>query len=168
MAIHEILICPDPRLRKIAQPVANINAEILQHVADMYETMEASQGAGLAATQINVQHRIVVIDDTHVRAGRFCMINPEILEKRGEQVAEEGCLSVPGHYDQVSRAAWVKVRFLDEQGQEHIVETENERAASVFQHEIDHLDGKLYIDYLSRLKQVRVLKKLEKYKRLNM
>ena len=168
MAIHEILVFPDARLRKVAQAVGTIDDSIRQLVADMFETMEANHGAGLAANQINVQQRVVVIHDEHVQPEAFCLINPEILERRGKQPSEEGCLSVPGFYEEVERAAWVKVRYLDLDGKEHIVESKDERAASVFQHEFDHLDGKLYVDYLSRLKQQRIRKKLEKFLRNNM
>ncbi len=168
MAIHEVLIVPDPRLRKIAKSVPALDDQVRQIITDMFETMEASHGAGLAATQINIQLRIVVIDDAHVRPEPFCLINPEILERGGEQLAQEGCLSVPGHYDEVKRAAWVKVRYFDQDFKEQFIETDDLRAASVFQHEIDHLDGKLYIDYLSRLKQQRILKKVEKFRKANM
>jgi len=168
MAIHEVLIFPDPRLRKIAKKVDVIDDSVQKMLDDMLETMAAQHGAGLAATQINCQKRLLVIHDDAVFPDAFCLINPEILERSGEQISEEGCLSVPGFYEKVPRASWVKVRYLDREGQERIVESGNDRAASVYQHEIDHLDGKLYIDYLSRLKREYIRKKLEKFLRTKM
>jgi len=168
MAIHEVLVFPDPRLREVGKPVDDIqDPKIQELIDDMYETMYAYHGAGLAATQINVQYRIIVIDDSPDKSEPRELINPEIIERSGEQMAPEGCLSVPGFYEDVSRANWVKVKYFDRKGNEHTAEGED-RMASVYQHEIDHLDGKLYVDYLSRLKQQRIRRKLEKFRRLNM
>jgi len=164
MAIRTILHFPDPRLRTVAKPVAEVDGTIKTLVEDMAETMYDAPGIGLAATQINVHQRVLIIDISPEKNDLHVFINPEILEKRGEEEMEEGCLSVPGIYETVRRADWVRVRALDETGQEFELEIDGLLAVCI-QHEIDHLDGKVFVDYLSRLKQQRIQKKLEKQSR---
>jgi peptide deformylase len=164
MALLEILHFPDPRLRNLARPVAEVDDALRQLVDDMFETMYAAPGIGLAATQVNVAKRIVVIDISEDKTQPLCLINPEIIEKHGVEEMEEGCLSVPGVYDVVQRAERIRVRALDREGQ--VFETETDGLLAVcIQHEIDHLDGKLFVDYLSQLKRTRIRKKLEKEQR---
>jgi peptide deformylase len=165
MALLPILRYPDPRLHTIAQPVESVDDEIRRLVADMAETMYEAPGIGLAATQVNVHRRVVVIDVSEDRTGLIALINPEILERSGEQVCEEGCLSVPGIYEKVTRAERVKVRALDEKGQLREIEAE-ELLAVCIQHEIDHLDGKVFVEYLSPLKLSRIKSKLAKKARI--
>jgi len=167
MALRSILHYPDPRLRQVAKPVAAVDDGVRQLVEDMAETMYAAPGIGLAAIQINVPERVVVIDVSETRDQLLVFINPMILERDGTQVYEEGCLSVPGIYDEVERARKVRVRALDRNGQPFEIEAEG-LLATCIQHEIDHLDGKVFVDYLSRLKQTRIRKKLEKQERLAM
>ncbi len=167
MALRNILHYPDPRLRRRADRVAAVTDEIRQLIDDMAETMYDAPGIGLAAVQIDVSLRVVVIDLSETRDQLMAFINPEILEKDGEQVFEEGCLSVPGVYDSVTRAEHVKVRALDRDGKAFEMEARG-LLATCIQHEIDHLDGKVFVDYLSRLKQTRIRKKLEKQQRLAM
>jgi peptide deformylase len=167
MAIRTILHYPDPRLRRKAEPVAAVDAEIQRLVDDMAETMYAAPGIGLAAVQIDVPKRVVVIDVSETRDRLQVFINPEILEKAGEQTFEEGCLSVPGIFDEVTRAARIRVRALDREGRPFELQAEG-LLATCIQHEIDHLDGKVFVDYLSKLKQSRIRKKLEKQQRLAM
>jgi len=167
MALRNILHYPDPRLRRRADRVATVTDEIRQLIDDMAETMYDAPGIGLAAVQIDVSLRVVVIDLSETRDQLMAFINPEILEKDGEQVFEEGCLSVPGVYDSVTRAEHVKVRALDRDGKAFEMEARG-LLATCIQHEIDHLDGKVFVDYLSRLKQTRIRKKLEKQQRLAM
>ncbi|MEJ2059876.1 MAG: peptide deformylase [Gammaproteobacteria bacterium] len=164
MAKLEILHFPDPRLRKHALPVEAVTDATRQIVDDMFETMYAAPGIGLAATQVNVQQRIIVIDVSEEKDQPLCLINPEILSSTGEEEMEEGCLSVPGYYDTVRRAESVKIRALGRDGQPFELETDDLLAVCI-QHEIDHLDGKLFVDYLSPLKRQRVRKKLEKQAR---
>jgi len=164
MAILEILHFPDPRLRNKARPVTAVDATIRALVADMLETMYAAPGIGLAATQVNVARRVAVIDISESRDQPLCLINPEILERRGIEEMEEGCLSVPGVYETVQRADWVRVRALDREGQSLELESDGLLAVCI-QHEIDHLDGKLFVDYLSVLKRTRIRGKLEKQRR---
>lgn len=166
MALLEILHHPDPRLRKKGLPVEQVDDNVRKIVDDMTETMYAEQGIGLAAAQVNIQQRIVVIDVSEDKDQAFCLINPEIISKEGKVDSEEGCLSVPTYYEKVSRAEKVKVRFLDYQGETVELEADGLLAICI-QHEIDHLDGKLFVDYLSTLKQQRVRKKLEKLARQN-
>lgn len=166
MALLEILHHPDPRLRKKGLPVEQVDDNVRKIVDDMTETMYAEQGIGLAAAQVNIQQRIVVIDISEEKDQAFCLINPEIISKEGKVDSEEGCLSVPTYYEKVSRAEKVKVRFLDYQGETVELEADGLLAICI-QHEIDHLDGKLFVDYLSTLKQQRVRKKLEKLARQN-
>ena len=165
MALLQILHFPDPRLRLKAEPVETVDDEIRRIVDDMFETMYAAPGIGLAATQVNIQKRIIVIDVSEDKDQPLCLINPEILERDGEEEMEEGCLSVPGFYEKVQRARHVKVRALDRDGQPFEIEDDGLLAVCI-QHEIDHLDGKLFVDYLSGLKRERIRKKLEKQARL--
>jgi peptide deformylase len=167
MTLRTILHYPDPRLRRRAEPVAEVNDDIRRLVADMAETMYDAPGIGLAAIQVNEPLRIVVIDLSEKRNQLMIFINPEILERDGEQVFEEGCLSVPGIYEDVTRASHVKVRALDRDGRPFEIEADG-LLATCIQHEIDHLDGKVFVDYLSRLKQSRIQKKLEKQQKLAM
>jgi peptide deformylase len=165
MARLPILEYPDPRLRIRAEPVTKVDAEIQQLVADMLETMYSAPGIGLAATQVNVHKRILVCDVATEGRQPYCLINPEIVHAEGKINAEEGCLSVPEFYDFVDRAAIIKVRALDQQGKQFELDAEGLLAVCV-QHEMDHLEGKLFVDYLSELKRERLKKKaLKKAKR---
>lgn len=165
MALLPILRYPDPRLHTVAKPVAEVDDEIRQLVADMAETMYEAPGIGLAATQVNVHRRVVVIDTSEDKSGLMALINPEILERSGEQVCEEGCLSVPGIYEKVARAERVKVRALNEKGETCELEADGLLAVCI-QHEIDHLDGKVFVEYLSQLKLGRIKSKLAKKARI--
>jgi peptide deformylase len=167
MALLNILHYPDPRLRRVAAPVTEVDDALRRLVDDMAETMYAAPGIGLAAIQVNVAMRVVVIDVSETRDQLLVLINPEVFEKDGEQVYEEGCLSVPGVYDEVTRAAHIRLRALGRDGQPFELEA-TELLATCIQHEIDHLDGKVFVDYLSRLKQTRIRKRLEKQQRLAM
>ena len=164
MTTLDILHFPDPRLRNIARPVEQVDDSIRQLVDDMFATMYAAPGIGLAATQVNIDKRVIVIDVSEEKDHPLCLINPEILELDGVEEMEEGCLSVPGVYETVQRANAVRVRALDRDGQSFELETDGLLAVCI-QHEIDHLDGKLFVDYLSQLKRVRIRKKLEKEQR---
>lgn len=161
MAILDILHYPDPRLRTVAKPVASVDARIRRLVADMLETMYAAPGIGLAATQVNVHERLLVMDMSDNKDAPRVFINPQIIEADGAEVMEEGCLSVPGVYDKVERAKHIKVRALDAEGEPFELEADGLLAVCI-QHEIDHLDGKVFVDYLSPLKQQRISKKLQK------
>jgi len=165
MALLPILRYPDPRLHTVATPVARVDDEIRKLIADMAETMYEAPGIGLAATQVDVHKRIVVIDVSEDKSGLMALINPEILERSGEQVCEEGCLSVPGIYEKVLRAERVKVRALNEKGESVEFEADGLLAVCV-QHEIDHLDGKVFVEYLSQLKLGRIRTKLAKKARI--
>lgn len=167
MSLLEVLTFPDERLRTVAQPVTEITAELQQTCRDMIETMYAEEGIGLAATQVNIHQRIIVIDISEERDQPMVLINPELVEKRGEDGIEEGCLSVPGYQALVPRAAEVTVKALDIDGKEFQFDADGLLAICV-QHELDHLAGKLFIDYLSPLKRQRVKQKLEKIKRANL
>ena len=164
MAILTILEFPDPRLRKKAAPVDAVDDELRALIDDMFETMYAAPGIGLAATQVDVHRRLLVADVSSEKDDPHVSINPEILEKDGVPVTEEGCLSVPGYYEEVERAEHIRVRYLDRDGREREGEFEGLLAICV-QHEIDHLDGKLFVDYLSEAKRTRIRKKLEKERR---
>jgi peptide deformylase len=164
MTTLDILHFPDPRLRNVARPVEQVDDSIRQLVDDMFETMYAAPGIGLAATQVNVDKRVIVIDISEEKDHPLCLINPEILGLEGVEEMEEGCLSVPGVYETVQRANEVCVRALGRDGQPFELETDGLLAVCI-QHEIDHLDGKLFVDYLSQLKRVRIRKKLEKEQR---
>ncbi|BEV72431.1 MULTISPECIES: peptide deformylase [unclassified Paludibacterium] len=164
MALLNILHYPDERLHKVAKPIDKVDDEVVQLIDDMVETMYASKGVGLAATQVNVHRRLVVIDVSEEREGATAFINPEIIEKIGETEYEEGCLSVPGIYETVRRAERVRVRALGRDGKPFELEADG-LLAICLQHEIDHLDGKVFVEYLSTLKQNRIrtkMKKLEK------
>jgi peptide deformylase len=164
VSVLTIIEYPDPRLRTVAEPVTTFDAELATFVEDMYQTMYESDGVGLAATQVNVHKRVLVADMSSDRNERLCLINPEILEKDGSQVYQEGCLSFPGLYADVTRALKVKVRAQDVTGAEFIVEAEGPLAVCI-QHEMDHLAGKVFVDYLSPLKRSMLLKRLEKQRR---
>ena len=161
MALRTILEFPDPRLRTKAQPVTVFDAELGRLIDDMFETMYAAPGIGLAATQIDVHRRVIVIDVSTDRTGQLVVINPEILTREGVETMEEGCLSVPGYFDEVQRAAKVRLRAQDRTGAVYEMDCDELLAVCV-QHEMDHIDGKLFVDYLSDLKRDRVRKKLDK------
>ena len=156
-----VLHFPDPRLRKKARPVADVDAGIRQLSGDMLETMYAENGIGLAATQVNIQQRVVVMDLSEEKNDPVTLVNPEIMEKSGTEEMEEGCLSVPGYSDLVRRAEKITYRYLNLDGEVIEEEADGLRAVCI-QHEIDHLDGKLFIDYLSPMKKRRIRKKIEK------
>ena len=161
MALRTILEFPDPRLRTRAQTVVRFDAELHRLIDDMLETMYAAPGIGLAATQVDVHQRLIVIDVSETHNEPLVLVNPEIVESEGEASTEEGCLSVPGIFDAVKRAARIRVRAQDGTGQ--VFERDcDELLAVCVQHEMDHLDGKLFVDYLSSLKRDRIRKKLEK------
>ena len=165
MALLNVLHFPNPRLRLKAKPVETVDGTINTLAKDMLDTMYAEGGIGLAATQVDVQKRVIVIDLSEHRDDPMCLINPEIIELEGSEQMQEGCLSVPGYYDLVERAEKIHFRYQDLEGQ--AVEAKAEGLLAVcIQHEIDHLNGKLFIDYLSPLKQQRLRKKLEKQERL--
>jgi len=161
MALLDILHFPDPRLRKKATPIKEVTDKIRQLADDMLETMYDAPGVGLAAVQINVQKRLVVIDTSEDKSTPLVFINPEIIKKQGEREHEEGCLSVPEAYEIVTRADTVRVKALDRNGEPFELDAD-ELLATCIQHEIDHLDGKLFVDYLSNLKRQRIKKRLEK------
>ena len=167
MANLTILHFPDERLRTVAKPVEQVDDELRSLIDDMLETMYDAPGIGLAATQVNFHKRLVVIDVSEEKDKPLVLINPEILEKDGEEEMDEGCLSVPGIYERVQRADRIKVRALDRNGETFELEADGLLAVCI-QHEIDHLDGKLFVDYLSNLKRQRIRKKLEKQLRQTM
>lgn len=167
MANLTILHFPDERLRTVAKPVEQVDDNLRALIDDMFETMYDAPGIGLAATQVNVHQRLIVIDVSEEKNEPLVLINPEILEKTGVEEMDEGCLSVPGIYEKVQRADWIKVRALDRHGEPFELETDGLLAVCI-QHEIDHLDGKLFVDYLSSLKRQRIRKKLEKQLRQTM
>lgn len=164
MAQLTILHYPDPRLRKPGLAVEAVDESIRALIDDLLETMYAAPGIGLAATQVNVQKRIVVIDVSEDKQQPLILVNPTLLQQQGERESEEGCLSVPGFYETVERADWIRVSALDRQGEPFELETTGLLAVCI-QHEIDHLDGKLFVDYLSTLKRERIRKKLIKQAR---
>ena len=161
MALLEILHFPDPRLRKKAQPVDKVDDQVRQTVNDMFETMYEAPGIGLAATQVNVQKQVIVIDISEDKNDPICLINPEIIEKHGEEEMQEGCLSVPGIFENVRRAEKITVKALDQNGNEYTKNADGLLAVCI-QHEMDHLLGKLFVDYLSPLKRERIKKKILK------
>ncbi len=161
MAALNILRYPDPRLYKRAAPVAQVNEEIRTLVRDMAETMYAAPGIGLAATQVDVHKQLIVIDTSEARDSLLVLINPEIVSREGVQFCEEGCLSLPGIYEPVERSERITVRALNADGKEFSLEAEKLLAICI-QHEMDHLEGKVFVDYLSRLKQQRIKAKLQK------
>ena len=164
MSVLQVLHIPDERLRKVAKPVEEVNAEIQRIVDDMFETMYAEEGIGLAATQVDIHQRIIVIDVSENRDERLVLINPELLEKSGETGIEEGCLSIPGFRALVPRKEKVTVKALDRHGKEFTLDADGLLAICI-QHEIDHLNGILFVDYLSPLKRQRIKEKLVKYKK---
>ena len=164
MAKLKILEFPDPRLRRKALPVESVDDALRQLVDDMFETMYDAPGIGLAATQVDVHKRLLVADVSSEKDAPWVLINPEILEKDGVAVSEEGCLSVPGYYEEVERAEHIRVRYLDRDGKPQEKELDGLLAICV-QHEIDHLEGKLFVDYLSEAKRQRIRKRLEKDRR---
>ena len=166
MAILEVLRFPDERLRTVARNVVSFDSTVQQIIDDMFETMYAEEGIGLAATQVNIHQQIIVIDTSEDRTERLVLINPEILEQRGSTGIEEGCLSVPECRALVPRAEWVKIRAMDPQGEQFELETDGLLAICI-QHEMDHLVGKLFVDYLSPLKRQRIRQKMLKMDKLD-
>jgi peptide deformylase len=165
MALLPILEYPDPRLKKVAAPVPAVTADIRKLVRDMAETMYAAPGVGLAATQVNVHKRVLVMDISDHKDELRVFINPELLAAEGEAECEEGCLSVPGYYDKVTRAARIRVRAQDERGETFELDADGMLAVCI-QHEMDHLRGKVFVEYLSPLKRARLAAKLRKKQRL--
>ena len=161
MTILNILKYPDQRLYTIANEVKAVNSNIKKLISDMAETMYGAPGIGLAATQVDVHQRIIVIDISEDKNNLLVLINPRLLEKRGEETNQEGCLSVPEVFEKVKRAEWIKVSALDENGKKFELEAEGLLAVCI-QHEVDHLLGKVFVDYLSNLKKTRIKKKLIK------
>jgi peptide deformylase len=165
MALLSILHYPDARLQKVAKPVAAVDDRVKKLVRDLAETMYDADGIGLAATQVDVHLQVIVIDVSETRDGPQVFINPQILELKGDKlVTEEGCLSVPGIYDAVERSSVVRVAALNEHGEAFELEAEGMLAVCI-QHEIDHLRGKVFVDYLSQLKQTRIKGKMRKLDR---
>ncbi|MDH5178459.1 MAG: peptide deformylase [Gammaproteobacteria bacterium] len=161
MAILKILHYPDERLRTVASPVTEVTDETRRIVADMFETMYQAPGIGLAATQVDIHQQIIVIDVSEDKSNPLCLINPQITHRDGEQTMDEGCLSVPGFYETVKRAEHIRVKALDKDGAIQEFEADGLLAVCI-QHEMDHLAGKLFVDYLSSLKRTRIRKKLVK------
>ena len=164
MAKLSILLYPDPRLHIVAQPVARVDDEIRKLINDMAETMYAAPGVGLAATQVDVHRRVIVVDTSPAHDGLMAFINPKIVESSGESDCDEGCLSVPGIYEKVRRAQKIRVAALDADGNPFELEAEALQAVCI-QHEMDHLDGKVFVEKLSRLKRERILTKIRKRQR---
>jgi len=165
LSILTILEFPDERLRKKAAAVKTVDDKTKKLIDDMLETMYRAKGVGLAATQVNVQQRIIVIDISEEKNAPLCLVNPEILEKDGVKESEEGCLSVPGFYEKVKRCEHIRVKALNREGQPIEFDARDLLAVCV-QHEMDHLEGKLFVDYLSSLKRQRIKTKLEKIHRM--
>jgi len=164
MAKLRILEFPDPRLRKKAAPIERVDDALRRLIDDMFETMYAAPGIGLAATQVDVHRRLLVADVSQENDAPHVLINPEIIEQDGSEVTEEGCLSVPGYYDEVERAEHIRVRFLDRDGAQRELECTDLLAVCI-QHEVDHLNGRLFVDYLSEAKRQRIRKRLQKDRR---
>jgi peptide deformylase len=164
MALLKILHYPDPRLHTVAKPVAEVNDDIRQLAADMAETMYSAPGIGLAATQVDHHIRMIVVDISEQKNKLLTLINPNIVMKEGEAVNEEGCLSVPGIYDRVTRAEHIRIQALNLAGESFEMDATGLLAVCI-QHEIDHLEGKVFVEYLSRLKQTRIRQKLLKQAR---
>ncbi len=164
MALLHILRYPDPRLYSKASPVTEITEGIRALVRDMAETMYAAPGVGLAATQVDLHKQVIVIDTSEARDTLLVLLNPEILASEGSQYCEEGCLSVPGVYEAVERAEWIHVRAVGLDGKPFEFESEKLQAVCI-QHEMDHLQGKVFVDYLSRLKQNRIRARMQKQAR---
>ena len=161
MALLSILRYPDERLHTLATPVETVNGEIRRLVEDMAQTMYAAPGVGLAATQVDVHKQVIVIDISEARDQLLVLINPAILKTRGISDFEEGCLSVPGIFERIERADWIKVRALNRVGQPFELEASGLLSVCI-QHEMDHLQGKVFVEYLSRLKQNRILARIKK------
>ena len=164
MAIYPIIQLPDVRLRVATAAITVFDAALQQLIDDMFETMYAAKGIGLAAPQIAISKKLAVIDVSNNKSTTWCLINPIIIDKKGEELMEEGCLSVPGIYDKAPRALWVKLRALDRHGKPYELEAED-LLAHCIQNEVDHLNGKLFLDHLSPLKRQLARKKLEKIKK---
>jgi peptide deformylase len=164
MALLDILHYPDPRLRNRAHPVERVDDSIRRLVDDMFETMYEAPGIGLAAVQVNVLKRVITIDISEDRNQPLTLINPEIVTAEGHEMTDEGCLSVPGVYEPVERAERITMRAMDRDGEPFEMEV-NGLLAVCIQHEVDHLEGKLFVDYLSQLKRQRIKKKLDKARR---
>ena len=164
MAKLPILVYPDSRLHTVAKPVTAFDERLHRVIDDMFETMYDARGVGLAATQVDAHHRFMVIDVSEAKDQPMVFVNPQILAREGEQVYQEGCLSVPGIFADVTRADAIVVRYLDRDGGERELATDGLLAVCV-QHEMDHLEGKLFVDYLSPLKREMVRKKLAKQRR---
>lgn len=164
MAIRSILQYPDDRLHRIAEPVREVTDDVKVLVADMAETMYAAPGIGLAATQVDVHRRVIVIDTSEARDQLLVLINPEIVSQSGVIECEEGCLSLPGIYETVPRSERIRVRALDRDGRRFELDAEGLLAVCI-QHEMDHLQGRVFVEYLSRLKQSRIVAKLRKLQR---
>lgn len=165
MALLPILRFPDPRLKKVASPVQKVDESIRRLALDMAQTMYEAPGIGLAATQVDVHKRLIVIDISETHDQLLVLINPELVAADGEQIGEEGCLSVPGIYDKVTRAERVTVRYLDLDGHSQTIDAEGLLAVCL-QHEMDHLQGKVFVEHLSNLKQMRIKNKLTKQARI--
>jgi peptide deformylase len=161
MALLNILHFPDPRLRTVAKPVVEFDENLRQLVRDMFETMYEAPGIGLAATQVDRHIRLLVMDVSEARNQPLCLINPKLLIAEGEEEMDEGCLSVPGYYEKVRRAGQIRVRAQDERGETADFDAQGLEAVCI-QHEMDHLEGKLFVDYLSNLKRNRIRSKLVK------
>jgi peptide deformylase len=165
MALLNILHFPDPKLRTVAKPVTKFDQKLTELVSNMFETMYEAPGIGLAATQVDVHIRLLVMDVSEERNQPRCLINPELLQADGEEESDEGCLSVPGYYETVKRAEYIRVRTQDKNG-EFIEFEANGIEAVCIQHEMDHLVGRLFVDYISTMKRDRIRKKLVKQKKL--
>lgn len=164
MTTYTVVYLPDSRLREPTQPITVFDNALQTLIDDMFETMYAAKGIGLAAPQIGISKKLAVIDVKGDKSQTYCLINPEIVERSGDELMEEGCLSVPGVYDKAPRATKVKMRALDRNGKPYELEADG-LLAHCIQHEIDHLNGKLFVDYLSPLKRNLARKKLDKFKR---
>ncbi len=167
MSILTILQFPDPKLRQKAAPVMSVDNSIRTLVDDMFETMYSAPGIGLAAVQVDILKRVIVIDISEDKSQPECFINPDIVERSGDEQMDEGCLSVPGIYEPVSRAKEITVRYLDRDGNAQELTVDGLLAVCI-QHEMDHLDGKLFVDYLSEMKRNRIRKKMEKMRQHTM
>lgn len=167
MALLEILHYPDPRLRNKALPVLAVDASVRALISDMFETMYKAPGIGLAAPQVNVSKQVITIDISEDRDDPLCLINPQIRVRDGVELMEEGCLSVPNIYEEVERAQHIVVTALDRDGKPFELEARGLLAVCI-QHEIDHLEGKLFVDYLSEIKRQRIRKKIDKMRRRTM
>ena len=161
MALLNVLKFPDERLRTVAKPIKDVDTHVQNIVDDMFQTMRAEKGIGLAATQVDIHQRIVVIDVSEDYSAPLVLINPEVIDKQGSIISEEGCLSVPNNYAKIERAKSLTIKALDRDGKEYEMQADG-LLAKCIQHELDHLDGKLFVDYLSALKRQRIKKKLAK------